>query len=221
MKNIRLLLAEDHTLVLKGITDILEKSGHIIVVNEVDNGYSMIEKYFEYKPDIVLSDIEMPKLKGIEAAKEILHRDNNAKILFLTGYNTLEYIYWANKIGVLGLISKTVSPSELLIAIKTVAEGNKYFMNKTNEELEEIYSKYELKMAEQPVLRHYCLSIKEKEVLKHISDGLISEQIADKMGLSKKSIDAYRIKIMKKLNLLNFAQLMRFAVEYTNDVNGG
>jgi len=214
MQKIRVLLAEDHTIVKHGLIDILEKGGDLIVVAEVDNGQAMIQKYKDFRPDIVLSDIEMPHLNGIEAAKEILGKHKEAKLLFLTAHTTEEYIYWAKKIGAKGLIPKTISPSELVSVVKMVAEGSCYFMNMSAAELEDVFVKYEYQINTQPLAKHYNLTAKEKEVLIYIAQGLKSKEIAEEMHIGKKTIDYYRGEIMKKVKLTSLAQLVKYAVEY-------
>ncbi|MCL4549187.1 MAG: response regulator transcription factor, partial [Bacteroidetes bacterium] len=139
MKKIRLLITEDHNLVRQGIENLLSQCDDISVVAEAEDGQTMINKYLDFKPDVVLCDIEMPRMDGLTAANRILTKDNKAKIIFLTIHNTEEYIYNAYKIGAVGLIPKIVLKDELIDSIRAVASGKKYFIGKTEEDLKSRY----------------------------------------------------------------------------------
>ena len=215
MNSIKLLVAEDHNIVRQGLCEMLNDFNDIAVIAEAENGLSMVDKYFEFNPDIVISDIEMPRLPGTEAAQQILYKDKKAKIIFLTMHNSDEYIYIAIKIGACGLIPKSVIKNELIRAIKIVAKGEKYFMNKSDAELEQIVKKYDLRVSEKPELRSVNLTPRDKEILLYIADGIKSEQIADKLNLSKRTIDMERSKLMAKLKLDTAQQLVKYAIEYS------
>jgi DNA-binding NarL/FixJ family response regulator len=215
---IRLLIAEDHTIVRQGLMDILSKYDDICIVGEAENGDMLIKKYDTFKPDVVLTDIEMPEIKGTEAAKEILSKYPDAKIIFLTMYNSDEYIYKTYKLGAWGIIPKEVIKSELVDAIRSVYEGYKYFMSKSKDELKEIVNKIE-KYKNITEARFLQLTSREKEVLMILAQGKTSEQIADIMGnVTKRSIEAHRSSMMKKLNFTKAVELIRFAVQYSNNI---
>lgn len=221
MKKIRLLVAEDHGIVRQGLIDILTNTEDIMVVAEADNGRSMVDKYFEFKPDIVLSDIEMPHMKGIEAATEILRKHKKAKIIFLTMHNTDEYIYWAKINNIAGLLSKSVLKAELVDAIRLVNSGEKYFMNKTENDINKIVAKYDIEADKGQIANPTKLTEREKDIVIHIADGRTSEQISKIVGLSKKTIDSERAHLMRKLNITTFAQMMKYAVEYVLELKRG
>ncbi|MDP3582296.1 MAG: response regulator transcription factor, partial [Ignavibacteria bacterium] len=142
MSKIRLLIADDHTILRQGLVDILEKYDDICVVAEAEDGKSLVSKYFTFLPDVVLSDIEMPNLNGIEAAQEILKRHPAAKILFLSMYNSEEDFYKIYQAKALGLIPKEIIKNELVHAIRTVYNGDKYFLGKSETEIKAIITKY-------------------------------------------------------------------------------
>lgn len=219
MKKIRVLVAEDQNIVRQGIIDIISTSEDILVVAEAENGQSMIDKYFEFKPDVVLSDIEMPNKKGIEAAKEILSRCKKAKILFLTMYHTDEYIYWAKINNAAGLLSKSVLKQELLAAIRQVFSGEKYFMNKSDADINKIVAKYNIEIKNENKIDPTILTEREKDIVRLIAGGLTSEEISNTLGTSKKTVDYQRATLMKKLNLNTFAKLMKFSIEYVMNLN--
>lgn len=214
MKNtIRLLIAEDHNLVREGIIKLLEDAPGIVIVGEAENGADLYDKYFHHHPDIVLSDIEMPKKTGLEVLNEILRKDPSAKFIFLSVYSDDGYLYYTIRAGAYGLLSKSIQKSELLFAINSVNDGRKYFMGKSDEEIKNItnnYLQHELK-EEQSVSE---LTKRELDVLLLVADGMISVQIADKLNIGKRTVDTHRMNIMKKLNLKSFSDLVSFAVKF-------
>jgi DNA-binding NarL/FixJ family response regulator len=120
MQLIRIVIADDHGLFREGVINLLKDSSELYVVGEASNGRELVSKYFEIKPDVVISDILMPDLSGIEAAKRIIEKDESAKILFLSMYDSEEYVYQILKVGGLGLLNKSVEKPELIEAIKEV-----------------------------------------------------------------------------------------------------
>ncbi len=214
MKKIRLLITEDHNLVRQGIENLLSQCDDISVVAEAEDGQTMINKYLDFKPDVVLCDIEMPRMDGLTAANRILTKDNKAKIIFLTIHNTEEYIYNAYKIGAVGLIPKIVLKDELIDSIRAVDSGKKYFIGKTEEDLKLLKKKYDAI----ETLRHDSefsgLTRREKEILTYIGQGFSSSEIADKLQISKETVDSYRSVIMSKMGIETLPKLIRFALDF-------
>lgn len=213
---IRILLADDHHLVRNGIASLLESVPNIYIAGEAGAGRELITKYFELKPDVVVTDISMPDLSGIEAAEQILSKDKNAKILFLSVHDSTEIIYNILKAGGLGLVNKTVAKGDLVYAIETVNSGENYFGSAyTEEKLMQVMERYnEEKMEsskEDPEL-----SPNDLRIIKLICEGFQSSEIAEKMNVSKKTIDKHRALLMKKLNISNTAQLIMYA--YKNNI---
>ncbi len=218
-KYIRVLLADDHTLFRNGIISLLEAEKDIYVVGEVDNGNDLAEKYFEIKPDLVLVDISMPGKSGLEAAKEIRQRDHKAKLLFLSMHEEDEYIYNCLKVGGMGLINKNITKGELVLAIRKVFEGTSYFRNNLNEEqINHIYNKYDRSSYKRPTFLKDSLTAREKNVLKFIGKGLTSNEIAQQLNISKRTVDSFRSSIMQKLNIKNLPELIKYAIGYLNDI---
>lgn len=213
---IRILLADDHHLVRNGIASLLESVPNIYIAGEAGAGRELITKYFELKPDVVVTDISMPGLSGIEAAEQILSKDKNAKILFLSVHDSTVIIYNILKAGGLGLVNKTVAKGDLVYAIETVNSGENYFGSAyTEEKLMQVMERYnEEKMEsskEDPEL-----SPNDLRIIKLICEGFQSSEIAEKMNVSKKTIDKHRALLMKKLNISNTAQLIMYA--YKNNI---
>lgn len=211
---IKMMLAEDHTIVRQGLSEILEKYEDVCVVAEAEEGSSMVKKYFEFRPDVVLSDVEMPELDGFAAGNEILSKDRSAKIIFISMHNSDEYIFQAYKMGASGMISKSIIRSELIRAIRVVAGGKKYFMNKTDKELEELAARFNGSKSFMLSNNDSLLTLRDKEILELISQGRKSEEIAGELNLSKRTIDVERSKIMAKLNIKTATQLILYAVQH-------
>ncbi len=215
MQKIRLLLVDDHNILRQGLVDMLEKYDDFCIVAEAEDGYSMINKYFSFHPDVVLCDIEMPGLNGIEAAQKILEKDKEAKIIFLSMHNSDEYIYKILLINASGLIPKEIIKNELVTAIRNVANGEKYFMGKSDQDVEKIKVRFSnlngLIESDQPL----NLNALEEKILLLIADGKTSQEIADILHKAKRTIDSYRAIIINKLNLETLPQLIKYAVQFS------
>lgn len=213
MKNIRILLCDDHTLVRSGFASLLKNVEGIYVISEAENGTEMIKKYYETHPDIIISDIAMPELTGIEAFNKIKETNPDVKILFLSVYYSEQYIYLTLKAGAMGLLNKSITRGELLFAINEVMEGRKYFGTEYNQQkLSALIKKYEHK---KKIFLSNELSEFDDKLLFFISEGFTSEQIAEKLFVSKHTIDAHRVKIMEILNLKTGHDLHKYAILYT------
>ena len=216
MITIRVLLCDDHTLFRTGIVSILRDEPGIFVVGEAVDGFDLIKKYEQLRPDVVIVDISMPGLSGTDAVKELKSKYPDIRVLFLTMLEGEQYIYYVIKSGGLGLVNKTIEKGELVFAINEVYHTRNYFGPLYNEQkIKEILKQYE----NLPV--HMDLNIKEPlteledKILLLISEGMTSQEIADFIHLSKKTVDSHRIKLMKKFDLPNASSLMRFALKYT------
>ncbi len=217
---IRILLADDHQLFRSGIISLLKNVDEINIIGEAENGEELFEKFFEKKPDIILSDISMPLLSGTEAVMRILETDRSAKVLFLSMYDSEEYIYYSIKAGGLGLVSKNILKKELIKAIKIVNRGKRYFGNGWPEKnLSELLNRYDSILTPQVYYNNTYLSLREIEILKFISDGLTSKEIANKLRLSKRTIDTHRTNLMQKLYLKTLPELIKFAIQFTLNKN--
>lgn len=215
METIRLLLADDHNIVRQGLINIFEKYDDMCVIAEAEDGLTLIKKYFSYKPDIVVTDIEMPDVNGIEAAEQIIKQDPGAKIVFLTMHNTDDYIYKILEINASGIVSKEIIGTELIYAVRKIAAGEKYYMGKSEEEIDKIRWKFSDKKKREFDSPSFALTPIEKKVLLLIAEGKTSIEIADSLGKAKRTVDTIRSSIMSKLNLQSLPQLIRYAVHYS------
>ena len=214
MKTVRILLADDHNLVRQGIANIIESFPEYTIVAEAEDGELMVDKFEKFKPDIVISDISMPKLTGISAARRILEIDKNAKIIFLTMYESDEYIYKAYRLGAYGLLHKNIIKGELISALRMVCAGNKYFAGRHKDEIKSILKRYDEISKKGKLTDSPAFTDKEIEILTEIARGLTSEEIAAKLTISKRTIDGHRSSIMTKLSLKSLPQLIKYAMEF-------
>ncbi|MBN8693424.1 MAG: response regulator transcription factor [Bacteroidetes bacterium] len=207
MKKITIIIADDHRVFIDGMKALLKEVNELEVVADAENGSQLIEQAIKYKPDIILTDIQMPGKDGIEATKEIqkLHRD--IKIIALTMLNETLFIKKMLDAGASGYILKTTDKHELIEAIKKVAAGEKYFSTEVTSRLMNNYS-------EKSSNPNDLLTKREKEILKYIAKGLTDKEIAEIVFLSPLTITTHRKNILSKLGLKNKVELTRFAIEH-------
>ena len=212
---IKVLIADDHRLFREGLIKVLEKHPDISIIGEAGDGEELLKKYFELKPDIIVVDISMPVLSGIDAAKKIKEIDESAKILFLSMYFSEEYIYTCFKAGGSGLVSKNILEDELVDAIKKVHAGEKYFGKEYTEvKLNQLVHQYNSVYITEFKNKKPPLSKRELEVLKLVGDGCTSADISNKLFIDIRTVDSHRTKIMHKLNLKSLSEFIKHAVEY-------
>ncbi len=214
-KTISVLIAEDHKLVRSGFIKLIEELPDLFVIADVEDGIALVKTYFEKLPDIIVSDISMPLLSGFDAAKKIISSDRSARILFLSMFDTDEYIYRAYKIGAKGLLSKNINSGELNLAIHKVLNGSLYFgkWNETN--IEELLFRFESISKVNKTSSKISLTIREKQFIQLIAEGLTNQEIADRLSIAKKTVDNLRLITMRKLNINSLPALMKFALELT------
>jgi DNA-binding NarL/FixJ family response regulator len=211
---IKILVADDHTLFRQGVIRLLEDHKEYNVIAEAENGTDLIDKYFINYPDIILADIAMPNLTGIQAVEQILKRDRNAKALFLSMYDTEEYVYQVIKTGGMGLVNKNILDEELLLAIVKVSNGEQYFGKKWNEKnLNDLFSEFEKKSSQKNKFT-IDLNFREEQILQMIIESVTSKDIADRMQLSKKTIDYYRSNLLRKFDAKTQIELVRSGIKY-------
>jgi two-component system, NarL family, response regulator NreC len=213
-KMIRIIVADDHKLFRSGLISLLEDEKDFFIVGEADNGEELLNLYFELKPDVIVVDISMPFLNGVEALVEIKKKDKNVKALFVSMHDSEEYIYYAIKNGAYGLISKNIMKGELTYAIRAANEGKQYFgQNWPEDKLKELVNRFEY-LSGRNTEDKPSLSPREREILRNIGEGLTSTEIAAKVHLSKRTVDAHRAHIMRKLEVTTLPELMKYAIKY-------
>lgn len=208
---IRILIADDHALVREGIAAFLKISDDIEVVAEASDGVEAIEAVKKYKPHIVLMDISMPSLGGLEATVEIKKNDPNVKILVLTQYDDTVYIRRFLKAGASGYLLKKAVGTELINAIRAVARGESYLHPSIAASVIDGYlGKRETEQAEDPYEK---LTDREKQVLKLVAEGYTHKEIADILNISVKTAVAHQTNFSEKLGIHSRAGLIKFAIQ--------
>jgi DNA-binding NarL/FixJ family response regulator len=198
----------------------LNEHSNISVIGEADSGVELITKYYELSPDLLIVDIAMPGMTGLESVSKIKEDDPEVKALFLSMYDGDEYIYKVLKSGGSGLVNKSILEGELISAIERVFEGKKYFRNRQDDlSLNELIFEFESKFKVRFYNQEENMNYREEQIIALLKQGLSSQDMADKLNLSKKTIDFYRSCLMKKFNLKTGADLIRFAVQYHQPEN--
>jgi len=214
-RNIRLMVCEDHAIVRSGLIKLMEDVNWICLVCEAEDGEDMIKKYEIYLPDLILADIAMPILSGIDALKLLITDYPSIKVLFLSMYSDDQYIYSAIKAGAMGYLTKNISKDELLHALKEVSLGRKYFGPLYNDKnIAALLNKYDGTKNTNPNLIGTKMTYREEKILTFVGQGLMSSEIAQKMNLGKRSVDKIRGEIMQKFELKTLPAFIRFATNY-------
>jgi two-component system response regulator NreC len=213
MNKIRILLADDHPMVRSGLIKLLEPYKEFVVVGEAGDGEEAVALTKKLEPDIVIIDLSMPKLSGIEATKLIRKNNPTTKVLVLTMHDNEEYVYQIFKCGAGGYMLKNTGKDDLAAAIRAVAKGETFFSPRVSEIMVSAYLRKadvreELPLSNEDVL----LTKREKEILFYIADGLNNSQIAEKLFISARTVDTHRTNIMQKLDIHDAANLVRYAL---------
>lgn len=210
MKKIRVLIADDHTLVRDGIKALLSLASDIDVVGEASNGKEAIEKVRELAPDVVLMDLAMPVVTGLEATRRICREWPGIKVLALTQYDDTEYVVPVIDAGARGFVTKMSAFSELTSAIQAVSKGESYLSPSAAAVL--IEERQQRPVAESGSDPYDQLTDREREILKLVVEGYTAREIADLLVLSQKTVEWHKSNLMGKLNIHNMADLVRFAI---------
>jgi DNA-binding NarL/FixJ family response regulator len=209
-KIIKVLIVDDHTLIRDGIRALLSLASDIEVVGEAANGKEALEKARELSPDVVLMDLSMPIMGGLEATRRIRKESPETKILALTQYDDNDYVIPAIEAGARGFVTKMAAFSELAAAIQAVYSGNSFLSPSAASALvEECQQKPD---AEGEKDAYSQLTDREREVLKLVVEGHTARQIADMLVVSPKTIEWYKSSLMNKLNIHNKMDIIRFAI---------
>jgi two-component system, NarL family, response regulator NreC len=204
-------LADDHTLLRQGLKRIIEESGEMRVVGEAGDGLELINLLNKTVPDMVVLDISMPNLRGIEAIGEIKSRFPRVKTLILTMHRDAEYLYQAFTSGADGYLLKEDADSDLFTAIDKIRQGGFYVSPSLTQELVACWRRAG-KGEDKSSFAGDCLTTREREVIKLIAEGRSSVEIARLLCISVRTVDQHRINIRNKLRLRKTADLVKYAV---------
>jgi NarL family two-component system response regulator LiaR len=209
-QKIRILIADDHTLLRNGIRALLEDQMDIIVVGEADDGREAVRLVEQLHPNVVLMDISMPLLNGLEATRQIKREHPETNVLVLTMYDHEEYFREVLDAGASGYIIKKAAASELVAAIHAVYNGEAVLSPTITRLLLEDYMRKEINRS---VTEADTLTPREREVLQLIAEGKTSREIADILSLSIKTVQSHRASLMQKLDLHDRGDLIKYAIQ--------
>lgn len=205
---IKVLLADDHKIVREGLRRIIEESGEMEVVAEAADGNEAIAQTLETRPDVAVVDISMPGMDGLEVVAQLKTQAPGMPVLILTMHDEEQYVVRAVETGAMGYVTKQSAPEQLVDAVKKLYNGGLYLTEKASEALAlRVVRGDKFKSAAE------SLSMRELQVLRQLALGQTNHEIADSYHISVKTVDTYRSRILKKLNLRNNAELSRFAMQ--------
>ncbi|MGD8846246.1 MAG: response regulator transcription factor [Desulfobacteraceae bacterium] len=209
-KKITIFLADDHTIVRQGLAKLLEAEPNLQVVGEAENGRQAVVNVEKLKPDVVLMDIAMPMLNGIEATRQIRKVCPQTKVIILSMHSHDRYISELFSLGASGYLLKSSTGTDIINAIHTAVKGSTYLSPSISDKVIEDYLSLKKKSHQDDLYNR--LSNREREVFQMIAEGRSTRQIADILCLSPSTVKSHRSNIMEKLEMDNIAQLIQFAI---------
>lgn len=211
MKKITVLLADDHTVVRQGLRSLLAAETDIEVVGEAENGRQTVQMARRLLPDVLVMDIAMPKLNGLEATRQIIREVPATKVLILSSYSDDEYVHQLTEAGAAGYLIKQTAANDLLMAIRETYQGNAYFSPAISKRL---LDRYRQSFMDGRPLKSGSVQLtpREMEVLQLVAEGFVNKQIAAELSISIKTVEKHRQQVMDKLNIHDVAGLTRYAI---------
>jgi len=210
MQKIKVLVVDDHTIVRDGICALLALAGDIEVVGEATNGNEALNKVRELHPDVVLMDIAMPVMGGLEATRRISKEFPRTKVLVLTQYDDKEYFFPVIESGASGFISKAAASSELTVGIRSVFRGDSYLSPSVTRLLVENYQHTAGERASQDP--YNLLTEREREILKLLAEDNSTQEIAEMLVITPKTVEGHKTNLMAKLGIHNRVELVKYAL---------
>ncbi len=210
MQKIRVLVVDDHTIVRDGISALLALAGDIEVVGEAVNGNEALKMAAKLEPDVVLMDIAMPIMGGLEATRRISKEFPKIKVLVITQHDDKEYVFPVIESGASGLISKAAASSELAVGIRAVHRGDSFLSPSVARLLVENYQQTAGDRVQQDPYNH--LTEREREILKLLAEGFSTQEIADMLVITRKTVEGHKTNLMGKLGIHNKIDLVKYAL---------
>lgn len=211
MEKIKVLIADDHTVVRQGLRALLEAEQDITVVGEAEDGRQAVRLAVKLLPEVVVIDVAMPLLNGLEATHQIIKEVPGARVLVLSSYSDDEYVRRVTEAGAAGYLLKQTAAADLIRAIREARNGNAYFSPAISKRLLENYRAAFLKGAPTGT-RVSRLTPREAEVLQLVAEGKVNKQISAELCVSVKTVEKHRQQVMNKLNIHDVAGLTRYAI---------
>jgi DNA-binding NarL/FixJ family response regulator len=209
MEEPRILLADDHRIFLEGLKNLLEEKFQIIGM--VENGRDLIEEVREQRPDIVVTDISMPELNGIEATAQIKKIDPDVKVILLTMHGDVTYATRGFEVGASAYVMKQAAADELFSAIKEAMRGRTFV---TPMIAGDLIKSYREGRGIRPEDVHAKLTPRQREVLQLLAEGSSTKEVADKLNISARTVEFHKYKMMQELNLSTSAELIHYAIKH-------
>jgi two-component system response regulator NreC len=210
MKKLRILLADDHVVMRKGLRALLERQSNLEIVGESENGRETIDLAASLIPDVVVMDVGMPVLNGIEATKTIVTQNPQISVVILSMHVDESYVMRALKAGARGYLLKDSAPADLMSAIRAVSQNKSFFSPRVSHILAEDYVRV---LKQKGAVDSYdLLTTREREILQLIAEGKSNKEIAAALNISPYTVETHRSHILEKLNLHNPAELILYAV---------
>ncbi len=214
MKKIRIVMADDHDVVRLGISALLSTVDGFEIVGQASDGEEAVSAVKKLNPDVVILDLEMPKMSGVEAARIIKLKFPQTKILILSGFENEKYVTQILKSGAGGYVVKNVGKEELADAIRVVAEGKRFFSPSVSRIMVEgLLKKHSAELAKLSQIREPLTDL-EMEILSFLTQGLKPEKIGERLSISKASVDKHFTALKKKLDIHDIVNLVQFAKDY-------
>lgn len=209
MNPYKIILADDHVMFRQGVKKIIDESKEVVVIGEAADGAELLEILSERTPDMVVADISMPNIDGVEATRKIKHHYPQVKILILSMHKEKEYLYQALSAGADGYLLKEDTASDIFSATETIRKGSCYLSPLFSSEVAEDLMAY---YRGDSLLASDALTNREREVLKLVAEGKSSKEIADILYISPRTVQHHRENITKKLNAVSIADLVKYAI---------
>jgi len=208
--SIRVILADDHAIVRHGLSKLLQQEDGIEVIAQAQDGHSVVELTRELSPDMVIMDIGMPDLNGIEATRQIVHDSPQVKVIGLSMHSGRKFVVEMLRAGASGYLLKDCALEELTTAVQTVSEGKMYLSPAITDVVVENYVR---NAAEKSRSAFSLLSQREREVLQLMAEGKTTKEIALHLHISPKTVEGHRLRLMTKLNMDSVAKLTKYAIQ--------
>lgn len=215
LETIKIMLVDDHALVRKGIKSLLEDEEDLVVIAEASSGGEALEKINQDAPNLVIIDIKMPAMTGIELVKQLVPLNLSTRYLMLSMHDSEEYVLQSVDAGAHGYLLKDASRDEFLKAVQTICDGGLYFSGHVSQYLVNRYREKGTTAISEPInpaidtIPNVSLTKRQIQILKLAASGMTNQEIADELGKSKRTVEAHRFTLMKKLEVKNLMELIK------------